>query len=135
MILQKKLNYLVIVILALVLVGCGTFPSDFTPAERAESITMDGLNTAYDFRVFALEVASEFWKKGLLDEPDAKKITEIGDEFQDAINQTSIALELYKTSSGVNQIDLDNKILLYQKIYSMFNDLVLPLIIKKMEVK
>jgi hypothetical protein len=61
------------------------------------------------------------------------KIVKLGDEFQKAINDTSLALEMYSTYDGINSSDLETKILLYQKIYVDFNNLVLPHIIKQME--
>lgn len=108
-------------------------PDSFTPSEKVQFTTMKGLQTAYDFRIFALNSAKTFWDQGLMDIETKDKIVKLGDEFQKAINDTSIALEKYRTYNGVNSSDLESKISLYQDLYVQFNTLIMPYIIKRME--
>ncbi len=122
---------LILFIVSSVFTGC--IPKEFTPSEKVQFTTMKGLHTAYDFRVFALSSAKVFWDKGLMSEETKDEIIDIGDKFQHAINETSLALEFYRKSSGVNGGDLGQKIQIYQELYVEFNNLVMPYIIQQLE--
>ena len=68
-----------------------------------------------------------------MDVETSEKIIKLGDQFQTAINETSLALEIYRKNEGMNSSDLQNKIQLYQALYVRFNSMVFPYIIKAVE--
>ena len=106
-------------------------PEKFSPSEKVQFTTMQGLKTAHIFRIFALDSAKVYWDNGIMSEPTMKEIVIIADKFQKTINETSLALETYRKYEGVNSSDLETKIKLYQELYVQFNNLVIPYIIKK----
>jgi len=124
-------NIIIAIVLALVMTSCLTpAPDNFTPSEKIEFTTMQGLNTASEFRIFALESASYFWNKGLMTKEKKDEIVKLGNEFQKAINDASWALEAYHNFSDIDTMNLEQQIKTYQDLYVRFNDLVMPFIIK-----
>jgi len=132
---EELTKYLIIIIMYMFMFSACIFqaPDHFTPSEKVQFTTMKGLHTAYDLRVLGLNSAKKFWDVGLMDVETSEKIIKLGDEFQKAINDTSLALETYRKNEGMNSADLDNKIELYQALYVRFNTLVFPYIIKAVE--
>ena len=132
---EELTKYLIIIIIYMFMFSACIFqaPDHFTPSEKVQFTTMKGLKTAHTFRIFALDSAKVYWDAGIMTEETMEDIVKIGDEFQKAINDASLALETYRKNEGMNSADLGNKIELYQALYVRFNNLVMPYIIKAVE--
>lgn len=132
---QNKRNNALFTVFAIALLitilACA--PSHFTPVEKTTYTTVKTLDVAKQFRHTGLQVAGDFYKKGLMEEDVKLEIIKIGNELQRTINVAAEALQVYLASDGGNAKDLEMKILMYQQLYGKFSDLVMPYIIKNLE--
>lgn len=127
--LKSWVKVVMVAIMVMLMFGC-TGIQNKDPADQVITVTLRGLQTAKEFRLFALGTANKFWRKGMLSEEVAERIATVGDELQAAINETSDALEDYLTTKGASADKLNANIALYQKLYTQFSELVTPYIME-----
>lgn len=107
-------------------------PKEFSTSEKAIYTSVKSLQAAKELRVTALSTIGGMYKNGVLTDPDFKAdVIKIGDSLQEAINVTAEAILIYNgATTAENKASLAEKVLLYQKVYGEFSDLVMPYVLE-----
>ena len=121
-----------VIIVVFITVSCA--PQHFTPVEKSIYTTTKTLAAAKQFRHTGLQIAGDFYKKGLIEEDVKEEIIEVANELQRAINVTAEVLQIYLISKGQEEAQqLETKIIIYQQLYGKFSELIMPYMLKNLE--
>ena len=120
------------IMIVFVIVSCA--PQSFTPVEKTIYTTTKTLAAAKQFRHTGLQIAGDFYRRGLIEEDVKEEIIEVANELQMAINVTADVLQIYLISKGQEEAQmLETKILLYQQLYGKFSELIMPYMLQNLE--